>query len=151
MSGYTDGEILAADLVAQVTGFSSNNVTRATWRILDSGRSDHYAILKRGETITAWEAMRLQVNRYRTIIEVWQRVKDDQASYDALLAYVDDIQARIEQYWKLADTAGTVFDANLTGTGVVTEQWRNNSDGPSWLKIDLYLDLSEQTNVTFAE
>jgi len=148
---YIDGEKLAEELVAQVTGFSSNNVRRATWRILDSGNSDHYAILKRGETVTTWEAMRLQVNQYRTIIEVWQRSKDDQASYDALLAYVDDIQTRITQYRKLADTASTVFDANVAGTGVVTEQWRNNADGPSWLKKDIYLDWSEQTNVTFTE
>jgi hypothetical protein len=148
---YIDGEILAESLVAQVTGFNNNNVRRATWRVLDSGNSDHYAILKRGETSITWEAMRLSVKQYRTIVEVWQRVKDDQASYDALLAYADDIITRIEQYRKLADTAGIVFDANLTGTGVVTEQWRNNSDGPSWLKIDLYLDWSEQDNVTFAE
>jgi hypothetical protein len=148
---YITGERLAESLIKGAAGFGTPNVTRGDWKILNSGNSDHYAILKRGEVSVEWQTMRISTTNYRTIIEVWQRVKDDQASYDALLTYVDDIQTRIEQYRKLADTAETVFDANLTGTGIVTEQWRNSSDGPSWLKIDLYLDWSNQENVTFAE
>ena len=151
MSDYIDGELLVEAQVIQVTGFQSSNVTRGRWRILDSGNSDHYAILKRGEVSVEWASHNVSQINYRTIIEIWQRVKDDQESYDALLNYADDLKTRLEQYRKLADTAGNVLDANLTGTSVVTEQWRNNADGPSWLKIDLYLDWSSQTNVTFAE
>lgn len=147
---YTVGEVLAAAQVTAVTGFSSSNVTRGEWGILNSGKSDHYAILKRGETNFVWEG-RSNTENYRTIIEVWQRVKDDQASYDLLNGYVDTIKARLDSYRKLADTTGTLRDANLVGTGVITEQWRNNADGPAWLKIELYLDWTEESYVNFAE
>lgn len=148
---YKDGEILAETQVATVAGFSSSNVTRGKWSLLNSGLSDHYAILKRGEVSIEWVAAHISQDNYRTIIEVWQRVKDDQDSYDALLDYADAIEARLKQYRLLGDDSNTVLDANLTGASVVTEQWRNNADGPSWFKIDLYLDWSEQENVTFAE
>ena len=151
MSNYTDGEKLVEAQVALVDGFTTINVTRGKWSVLNKGASDHYVILKRGESSIVWVSHNFSQINYRTIIEVWQRVKDDQVSYDALLTYADDIKARLEQYRKLADTAGNVLDANLTGMSAVTEQWRNNSDGPSWLKVDLYLDWSSQTNVTFAE
>lgn len=148
---YHAGEVLAETQVAAVTGFSASNVSRAKWKLLNTGASANYAILKRGDTSLEWAAAHVKANNYRTIIEVWQRVTDDQASYDALLTHVDNIQTRLEQYRKLGDTTNTVLDANLTGMSGVTEQWRNNADGPSWFKIDLYLDWSEHKNVTFAE
>jgi hypothetical protein len=148
---YVDGEKLVKTQVEAATGFSSSNVTRGNWKILNSGENDHYAILKAGEAVISWDAHSISNSRYRTIIEVWQRVIDDQASYDAVLTYADNIRTRIEPYRKLADTADTVLDANFAGRSAVTEQWRNNADGPSWFKIELYLDWSEQTNVTFAE
>lgn len=148
---YIEGEILAEAQVKLSDGFGSDNVVRGDWRILNTGKSDHYAILRRGVVAYEWQAMRINTATYRTVIEVWQRLKDSQESYDDLLTYADNIVTRIRQYRKLADTASTVFDANITGSGDVTEQWRNNSDGPSWLKVELYIDWSEQDNVTFAE
>lgn len=147
---YKDGEILIEAQVAQATGFNTGNVTRATWKILNSGNNDHYAIIKRGESSRVWEG-NSHTRNYRTIIEVWQRVKDDQDSYDALNEYADNIEARLDPYFQLADTVGTIRDANLSGSGVVTEQWRNNSDGASWLKMDLFVDWNEEHYVTFAE
>lgn len=149
---YIAGETLAATQVANATGFSSTTVSRGNWNILNSGKSDHYAVLKRGEVRREWIANRIMTDNFRTIIEVWQRVvTTDSSAYDALLNHCDNITARIDQYRKLADTTGTLRDANITGASVVTEQWRNNSDGPSWLKVDLYLDWSEDENITFAE
>lgn len=148
---YKFGEQLLENQVIASDGFSAVNVGRAKWKLLNTGNSDRYAILKRGASVIEWEAAHIHTNRYRTIIEVWQRVIDDQASYDALITYVENIQARLEQYRKLGDTTSTVLDANLTGTSDVTEQWRNNADGPMWFKIEMYIDWSEQTNVTFAE
>lgn len=147
---YKDGELLIEAQVAQATGFNTGNVTRATWKILNSGNNDHYAIIKRGESTRVWEGTS-HTRNYRTIIEVWQRVKDDQDSYDALNEYADNIETQLDPYFQLADTAGTIRDANLSGSSVVTEQWRNNSDGASWLKLDLFVDWSEEKYVTFAD
>lgn len=147
---YIDGEILVEAQVVQANGFNSGNVSRASWKLLNSGNNDHYAIIKRGEGGRTWEG-KSHTRNYRTIIEVWQRVKDDQDSYDALNEYADNIETQLDPYFQLADTAGTIQDANLTGSSAVTEQWRNNADGPAWLKIDLYLDWTEESYVAFAE
>jgi hypothetical protein len=147
---YKDGEILIEAQVTQATGFNTGNVFRASWIKLNSGNNDHYAIIKRGEGTRTWEGTS-HTRNYRTIIEVWQRVKDDQDSYDALNEYADNIEAQLDPYFHLADTTKKLRDANLSGSGVVTEQWRNNSDGASWLKMDLFVDWNEEHYVTFAE
>jgi hypothetical protein len=148
---YLIGEKLIAAQIEEVTGFDESNVARGDWRLLNTGNSAHYAIIKRGAVVTEWVAHNISQDNYRTIIEVWQRLKDSQESYDDLLEHVAAIETRIKQYRLLADTAGVVLDANLTGASAMTEQWRNNADGPSWFKIEINIDWSEQTNVTFAE
>lgn len=148
---YIEGERLVAEQVEAVEGFNSSNVSRGSWSVLNSGNSDHYAIIRRGELRREWITGRQVANNYRTIIEVWQRLVDDKTSYDALLEHAYNITARIDQYRKLSDTDGSLRDANLTGGSVVTEQWRNQADGPSWLKVELYLDWSEDEIITFAE
>jgi len=147
---YKTGEKLIEAQIHDVAGFDSSNVTRGDWKLLNSGYSDHYAILKRGETAYEWVG-KSHAENHRTIIEIWQRVKDDQASYDLLNDYVDVVKDRLDSYRKLADTTGTLRDANLTSAGNITEQWRNNADGPAWLKIELYVDWTEENYVTFAE
>lgn len=148
---YSAGEALALTQVQAVTGFASTNTSRGKWGILNSGASDHYAILRSGEFTVIWDSLRIHTTQWRTVIEVWQRYKDDGTSYTSLLTHVANITARLEKYRKLADTTGTLQDANLTGGSAITEQWRNNSDGPSWLKQELYLDWSEESTVTFSE
>lgn len=148
---YRNGEAALLVLVQGTVGFDGSNTGIANWKILNSGQSDHYAIIKKGETIRTWITMRQVSEQSRTIIEVWRRMVDDTDSYLALLEHADNIRTRIDKYRMLDDESETVFDANCTGSSVVTEQWRNNADGPSWLKIDLYVDWSEQNVITLAE
>lgn len=151
MSDYKAGEDALSVLVQSVDGFDGNNVSVANWKILNSGASDHYAIIKKAGATREWVTLRMIQENPRTIVQVWQRVTDDTASYDALLEHADQIKNRVDKYRMLDDESGTVFDANCTGESEVTEQWRNNADGPSWLKMDLYIDWSEQNVITFAE
>lgn len=151
MPEYKTGENALLVLVQGVNGFDGLNTSVANWKILSSGYSDHYAVLKKGEEVREWITLRQLQEQYRTVVEVWQRMKDDTTTYDELLNHADNLKSRIDTYRMLDDDSGAVFDANCTGTSVVTEQWRNNSDGPSWLKIDLYVDWSEQNVITLAE
>lgn len=148
---YSIGEEAALNLVMGVEGFDAKNTVRGKWNVLNQGFSDHYAILKRGESSSVWDTLRNSQDNYRTIVEVWQRYTDDGISYEALLEHHENIKTRVKGYRLLGDDSGTVFDANYTGSSVVTEQWRNNNDGPSWLKIDLYIDWSEQNVITLSE
>lgn len=151
MADYKTGENALLLLIQGIQGFDGKNTAIGKWGLLNSGHSDHYAIIKQGETNREWVTFRTLAVRARSIVEVWQRVKDDGTTYDELLTHVDNITARIDQYRLFGDDSGTVLDANVTGSSAVTEQWRNNSDGPSWLKKELYVDWSEHDEITFAE
>ena len=148
---YSDGEILAEAQVAQVAGFDGSNVGRGTkWRLLNSGRSDHYAVLRKGQHTEPFLTFEVKNKSYRTIIEVIQRVNADLVdNYDALLEYADLITARLDAYRKLADTAGAIRDANITGGDEVKEIWIR--DVLAWIKVELYLDWSEDEPITYAE
>lgn len=153
MSNYVEGEKLLEIQVSLAQGFDASNVTRGKWLILNTGNSDHYAILKRGEYTRIDTTMRQKTTQWHTIIEVWQRMIDDQDSYEALLTYCDNITARLDPYRKLADTAGIVDDANLTGGSVILEVQRKSAGDLLlwWLKTELYVDWTEDTNVIYAE
>lgn len=148
---YQTGEALALTQVQASTGFDSTNTSRGKWGILNKGSSDHYAILKPGPFSVEGETFTQKGRYWRCIIEVWQRYKDDGSSLTNLEGHIENIIDRIDQYRKLADTTGTIQDANITGGSEVTEQWIQGGDGPSWLKQDLYLDWTEEAQITYAE
>lgn len=148
---YSDGEALILTQIQAATNFDATNTSRGKWGILNKGVSDHYVILKPGPFIIEGETLTQKINRWRTVIEVWQRYKDDGTSMTDLEGYVEDIFDRINQYRKIGDSAGVVQDANITGGSEVTEQWRDRADGPSWLKQELYLDWWEEDDITYAE
>lgn len=136
--------------VIAATGFTSSNVTIAEWGILNSGKSDHYAIIKPGAANRPPLSFNVRDNEYRTVIEVWQRYKDDGTPLVTLLGHVDNIIARLDPRRKLVDTTGTVRDANVSGMSEVTEQWTKDG-GVSWLKREVYLDWIEEESVSYVE
>jgi len=149
------GMTLIVAQVNAVSGFASTganlNITIAKWGILNTGNSDHYAIIRPGPTERPRISFRIRDSAYRTIIEVWQRYKDDGSTLTNLIGYVNAIAAQIDKYRKLADTTGTIRDAQVSEFSDVTEQWRGNADGPSWLKREIYVDWNEESNVNYAE
>jgi len=142
---------LLSTQVQAVSGFSSSNVAVMKWGLLNSGKSDHYAILKPGAMERPRISFRTRDNAPQAIVEVWQRYKDDGTSATSLLGYADAIAARIDQYRKLADTTNTLRNAEAIGMSEVTEQWRDNADGPSWLKRDIYVAYQQETTPSYAE
>lgn len=151
MSSYSSGETLLASVIRTVSGFTTANTTIGQWGVLNSGASDHYAIIRKGQHTRAYNTPRMVENTYRTIVEVWQRYKDDGNSYQSLLSYVDSIAETVDQYRKLSDNGSTVLDATYIGSGDVIAQWRNKGDGPSWLRVDMTIEWKEQEITTYAE
>lgn len=149
---YTEGETLAALIVKGVAGFDDTNTGRGDkWQMLNTGLSDHYAILRKGETTRTNVSLRFIEAKNRTIIEVIQRARTSSTvDYDALLEHVQNITTRFDTYRRLSDDGTTVFDANITGSSEVLGVWTNKGDLPSWYKVDLYLDWMEQESITYA-
>lgn len=146
---YSDGEALVLTQLQNVSGFSSVNVFRGKFGKLNTGNSDHYAIIKPGKFRVS---DRSQIGTmWQTIIMVYQRYKDDGVSLLSLESNVFAVLLRFKQYRKLADTTGTISDsAPIEGTEV-TEIWNKGGNGPAWLRQDITIEWSEENHVTYAE
>ena len=142
------GEAAVLTKLRSVTGFSSTNTAHANWKLLNSGKSDHYGIVKSGPFERSAIGLSTYDSVFSTVIEVWQRYKDDADSNTSLRTYVDSIIAYFDQYRKLGNT---VLDSIIAEGGEVEEMWREKDDGPSWLKRDLVVRWVEYSDVTFAE
>lgn len=141
---------LVAAQVRNVSGFSTSNVTVGKWGILNSGNSKVYAIIKPGATNRPPLTFSVFDNQGQTIIQVWQRYKDDGTTLTDLMANVDLIVARLDQYWQLADTSNTLRNADVSSKGEVTERW-DNDGALSWLSRDIVVSWQKEEAVTYAE
>ena len=144
---YETGEALILTRVQACTGFTSTNTSRADWKLLNSGKSDHYAILKCGGVAAIeWQTLKSYIVRWKTSIEVWQRYKDDSSTATSLYGYVAAILA-IMAYPHLGST---IQDSDITEIGQTEEMWAE-SGGVSWLRQTLTLEWQESIMVSFTE
>jgi len=145
---YSDGEALVLTQLQAVSGFSANNTSRGNWRILNSGKDKCYAIVKPG----SWKVSeRSQIGTiWRTVIQVYQRYKDDSTSMTDLEGHYAAIKLRFDQYRKLGDTTGTISDSRPI-EGSLVEDVKYGPDGPSWLRQEITIEWSEENHVTYAE
>lgn len=146
---YIDGEKLIAARVEEATGFSPNNVRRGAYGILNSGNSDHYAIIHAGGTARSQESFTAKLNTHRTIVEVWMRLKDDIPTLDALYEHVANVINKLDPLRDMNSDGTYIRDANVTGVGEVKEMWTTKGDAPSWFKQEVYVDWSQADNVTY--
>lgn len=150
---YTTGEGLVLTTLQGISGsvWTSTNTARGKWNLLNSGKADHYAILRMGEGANDFQAGTVSLRSYTTIIEVWQSYKDDGTSYTNMLDYWEAILDRFDQYRKLGDSGGVIQDARCTRWDEIEERWVRGGNGPRWLKQNFYIEWQEANSVTFAE
>ena len=142
---YPSGEALVLTQLQSVTGFTSANTARASWQLLNSGASDHYAIIKPGTFSEDPDNNFTWINR--TIIQVWQFYQDDGTSSTNLQGYVNAVKERFTKYRKLG---GSVIDSRVVSGSELQERW--SKDGALvWLSQDVIIEWKEQEIVTYAE
>lgn len=152
---YPDGEALIFTKLRSVTGFTgatstTENTSRGKWGLLNSGNSDHYAIVKPGEFERTQGAMSMNISNFHTVIQVWQRYTDDGTSLTNLETHVKNIINYFDQWRKVADTTGTIVDAFITNGSEALEMW-NKDGGLSWLRQDLTILWQEHDTVSYGE
>lgn len=147
---YPDGEALILTQLQNVSGFSSTNTSRGDWVILNSGKSAFYGILKPGIFSRSQGAISMNISTFNTIIQVWQRYKDDGTTLTDLENHVENIINRFDAYRKVNDTTGTIVDAFVSEGREVEEMWTKDG-GLSWLKQDVIVQWQEHDNVTYSE
>lgn len=148
---YSEGEALALTQLQAVSGFSSANTSRGKWGLLNKGASAFYGIIKPGPVQTDFATGTAKNWAYGTIIQVWQRYKDDGTTLTDLEARVELVKARFDAYRKLGDTSGSIEDSSVTSLSEVQERWTKGGNGPSWLMQEITVTWKEQTIVNFAE
>ena len=141
---YTTGENLMATVVKAHANFDATNVAQAKWTMLDKGKSDHYAILKHGGMDPEFISPTVWIEKNITVIEVWQRYKNDGSTATSLYGYVANVISQIQNNEKLGDTGGVIQNAQVGGVGEVMEMWRKGG-GPAWLKQEVFVTWQEQT------
>lgn len=146
---YPTGEGMVLTLLQGMDDFDRRNTARADWKPLNSGASDHYAVLKPGpfanvpETLGAGSA----VTTWRTVVEVWQRWVDDGPTVEALEALVGAVIEHLEQYPSLN---GAALTAQVTGGSEMQQRWLKEG-GPMWAVQEVYVDWQEERFIANAE
>lgn len=130
------------------TVWTATNSARGKWKMLNSGTSDHYAVLRAGAGANDFMTLSASLRSYTTVIEVWQSYMDDGTSYTNMLAYMEGILDQFDASRKLGDTTGAVQDARCTHWDEIEERWVRGG-GPRWLKQNFYIEWKEENNVTF--
>ena len=146
---YGSGEAAILELLRDMTAFDAANTSRADWKPLNSGASDHYAVLRPGEWYNSIEAIGhgAAVTTWRTVVEVWQRWLDDSPTALALQDLTTAVIEHIEAYPSLD---GAVALAWVAGGGDMQERWLR-SGGPAWAVWEVYIDWQEERFITVTE
>lgn len=147
---YPEGEALILTQLQNVSGYTSANTSRGKWGILNKGTSKTYAIVKPGAFNREQGAMAMNISTFNTVIQVWQRYKDDGDTLTDLESNVKAIITRFDLYRKAGDTTGTIVDVFIPEGREVEEMWTKDG-GLNWLKQDLIAQWQEHDNVTYSE
>jgi len=144
---YKTGEDLIFALVKTATNFNANNTYQANWKALNKGKDDHYAILRSGESTVEWITLRGYITHYQTIIEIWQRYRDDSTTQTTLYGYIGNILNKLQGTPKLGDKGSTIQDSSVSVANTPEEMWTNNANGPSWLRWKITVKWDELSSI----
>jgi len=144
---YTDGESAILTRIRAHADFSTANTDTNDWKLLDSGNSAFYAILKPSEDPAELEffALSAYVIHWRTVVEVWQRYKDDGTTAASLFGNVQKIIAQMQTYKTLGRT--DVQDSRVTSITVPSFRW-DKDGGPAWIVQEVMIEWLQEVNVT---
>lgn len=142
---YGTGEAALKTIIETASGFTSGNVARQDWRILNQGKSPA-AILRPGPWTVADMTMKSKAYTWRCIIEVWVRYINDAVPVSGLQTYQSAINALIQKYPTMAGLTG-VIEAAVVGGGEMQE--RTLSNDSLWAVWEIYYDWQEEVSYTY--
>lgn len=134
--GYSDGEALIFTQVKACNNFDATNTTRANWKVLNKGTSSNYAILRPGPFELEWISFTQYRANWTTVIEVWQRYKDDTDSHTSLYDRVEDLFAILSTPL-LGDTTNTIQNSTISVQDEPEEMWVGEDIGYLRWKVNI--------------
>lgn len=144
---YSAGETLILTKVRTCAGFTSSNTSQANWKLLNQGKAKFYAILHIGPFVSKWITPKVHRDTYTTVIELWQRYKDDSTSTTDLYTNFAALLTGLMPSKRMGDATGNVDDASVSGGDELEEMW-TASGGPAWLRMKINIVWSEDIEET---
>lgn len=151
-SNYSAGEALILTAIQAVSSFSSSNTSRANWKVLNSGKSRQYVILRAGP----FERVQLGLGgtyqtTWTTFAEVWVRYIDDSTTQIALYEKRQEIIDKFDAERKAGDTTGRISDVFVKSSGEPEEMWKRGGNGPAFLRQELTIEWEEESETTLTD
>ena len=146
---YSDGEVLMLTYIRSLNEFDRYNTSRCDWLVLNSGKSDHYVVLRPGEFTTEWIGMSTYQITYTTVIEMWQSYTTEAVSYENLYTQLLDPLMGLMAYPRMGDTSNLVLDSTILYSSEPQFRW-TASGNVQWLYWELYVNWKETHTVTIS-
>lgn len=154
---YGTGEALILTRLRSLANFNSKNTAQSNWKPMNDGSkgvkagdSVHFAVLRPGPFSQEWITPTVFDSNWTTLIEVWQRYKDDTTTATDLYARAYEIIAEFMQYPKLGSGDDQYHGVIITGADALQQRWFKEG-GPMWLVWELSLQWKEQMEVVNQE
>jgi len=145
---YSAGEAAILARLRAMTQFDQDNSSRGDWRILNKGKSAYYAVVKPGEHTREMIGRGMRRNNYTTIIQLWQKYKDDGLSMIDLETLLEATITHLDRYPHVGSTTGTIEDAQVVSVG---EFIQTPTAEPHWIYVDLLMAWQEEALISYAE
>lgn len=146
---YSVVEALILTRLQGMTAFNSGNSSRGKWGMLNSGRADQYAILRPGARVRDKISTLTVRDTYQTVIELWQRYKDDGETMTDLETLVDNVTAEIDKYRRGGDTTNLISKMRVPEVREFLQI--GPPDGPDWLRADVIVETVEHNDITYSQ
>lgn len=142
---YASGEAAVLAVLRLHADYGDKNTSRGNWKILDSGGSDRYAVLRMGAATNEQHTPVGAMTTWATEIMVYRRYIDDGPSAVSLQGHVQDVIEHMEKYPTLQSV---VTDAQVTTIGAM-ENIQMVANGPMWLRTIITLQWQEERDITY--
>lgn len=143
---YSDGEAAILATLRLHTNYNPNNTSRGNWNILNTGRSDRYAVLRMGAATNEQHAISGALTTWQTDVMVYRLYANDGPSAINLQEHVQEIVEHLEKYPTLS---GAVTDVQIVGISAM-ETVDMTGNGPVWLRTIISLQWQEEREITYS-
>jgi hypothetical protein len=151
-SDYDAGEKLILAAIRTLNDFNANNSSQADWGILNSGKARDYIILRSGPFTRAQQGLGGSYEtKWVTFSEVWVRYIDDGSTQIRLNDQRQQIIDLFDAERKAGDTTGRIRDVFVRSGGEQEEMWKRGGNGPAWLRQELTIEWSEESETTLTD
>ena len=151
-SNYSAGEALILTAIQATTSFSTTNTSRANWKILNSGKSRQYVILRAGPFERSQLGLGAKYQtKWITYAEVWIRYIDDSTTQIALYEKRQEVIDKFDAERKAGDATGKIRDVFVRSSGEPEEMWNKGGNGPAFLRQELTIEWEEESETTLTD